>query len=151
MPMILAISGQDLRRFELALLVLTEGVPGPGCEIRASLVTDDAPEKYLARVDAFFTEHGVTLKELSGILVVTGPGSFTASRLSVTLANTLGFTQNLPLFPLENPAHVPLLDLLAGLDLAHLPSVLHASPHYDRPPFITAKPIPVDGSLGANV
>ncbi len=140
--MLLAVCGQDLRRFELVLW--EDGLS------RASIVTDDPPEMYLSRIDAFFQEQSVSLTDLSTLLVVTGPGSFTASRISVTLVNTLAFTENLPIVPLENTDRLPLLELLRKTDITKLASVVHASPHYDRPPFITFQKGAVDDSLGAN-
>ncbi len=39
---------------------------------------------------------GVKPKDLTEITVNTGPGSFTGSRLGVTIANALGFSLNIP-------------------------------------------------------
>ncbi len=140
--LMLAVCGQDLHRFELALF------DTHGC--RAMSLTEDPPERYLARLDAFLSEYGVSCADLSHLLVVTGPGSFTASRISVTCVNTIAFTQHIPIIPLQNPGRLPLKDLLEKTDPFSLPSTHYATPHYDRPPFITVKKQAVDESLGTN-
>ena len=76
----------------------------------------------------------MTPADLRAIIVVTGPGSFTASRVSTTLANGLGFAWNVPVVGKENSAHLP----LKNLDLSALKTPEgYATPTYDRPPEIT--------------
>jgi len=42
-------------------------------------------------------ENKITLDDISDIIVVNGPGSFTGVRLSVTIAKTLSYTKKIPI------------------------------------------------------
>jgi len=42
------------------------------------------------------------LSDLEGILVSQGPGRFTALRVGVSVAQTLAYTQNIPLYPFQS-------------------------------------------------
>ncbi len=100
-----------------------------------------APEQYLQTIETFFSKHQISLEKIKRIFVVPGPGSFTASRVSVTIVNTIAFTQNIPVISLPNPEKQSFSQLLEGirdLPTKESPFVL---PLYDRPPMITqAKP-----------
>ncbi|MBU0660973.1 hypothetical protein KKG22_02215 [Patescibacteria group bacterium] len=50
----------------------------------------------LVAVDEFLTEQEKTPKEIEGMAVLLGVGSFTATRLAVTLVNTWGYVLNIP-------------------------------------------------------
>jgi tRNA threonylcarbamoyladenosine biosynthesis protein TsaB len=51
-------------------------------------------EKLLVNIDKLV---GKKLKKVKGVIVVKGPGSFTALRIGVTTANTLAFALRLPI------------------------------------------------------
>ena len=51
----------------------------------------------LPYVNELLNEAGVTLKELNGIVVSQGPGSFTGVRIGASIAQGLAFSQNLPM------------------------------------------------------
>ena len=48
-------------------------------------------------LQSLFLENHVTLQDISDIVVVIGPGSFTGVRLGVTIAKTLAFVKNIPI------------------------------------------------------
>lgn len=50
----------------------------------------------LPMTEALLKEHGLSLGELTGIEVNTGPGSFTGLRVGVAIANTLGYLLQIP-------------------------------------------------------
>ena len=50
----------------------------------------------LPLIESLLAEHNVRLHDLSGISVVTGPGSFTGLRVGATVANTLGYLLSVP-------------------------------------------------------
>lgn len=47
-------------------------------------------------VEGLLEEHGLTLKDITGVEVNPGPGSFTGLRVGITIANTLGFLLKIP-------------------------------------------------------
>lgn len=91
------------------------------------------PEGYLGALHETLQQWNFVPDQIEKIFVVTGPGSFTASRVSTTIANVLAFTQNIPIVALENPGHLSLKEL----DLSTQQRVSYANPTYDRPPEIT--------------
>lgn len=50
----------------------------------------------LPMIEELLKEHSVSLKDLDGIEVNPGPGSFTGIRVGLSVANTLGFLLNIP-------------------------------------------------------
>lgn len=50
----------------------------------------------LPMAEKLLKEHELTLKDLTGIEVNPGPGSFTGLRVGVAIANTLGYLLQIP-------------------------------------------------------
>lgn len=128
--MILFLCAQDLREIWIGL-------------IEKGLFSDlnrfeRTPEQYLATLDEFVRERAVKFHELSGICVVTGPGSFTSSRISLTIANALHFIYNCPISTLENSQYLSPVDLIQQKGVGTmLTSKEFAHSSYDRAPHIT--------------
>jgi tRNA A37 threonylcarbamoyltransferase TsaD len=91
------------------------------------------PEGYLAALHGTLDQWNSSPHQIQGIYVVTGPGSFTASRVSTTIANTLAFSQGVHVIAVQNPDHLPVHELELPFD----GGASYASPTYDRPPEIT--------------
>jgi len=122
----LILSAQDIRS-------ITFGVfDGEG--VHSVTEVASSPEGYFPALDVFLSEQSLPLKNLEGVIVVTGPGSFTASRVSTTIANSIAFTQSIPVVGLENPER---LDLPTLLQWKLFEGVDYVIPSYDRPPLIT--------------
>ena len=96
-----------------------------------------APEQYLQTIDQFLEKHQIQLEKVKRILIVPGPGSFTASRVSVTIANTIAFTHKIPMISIPNPEKKSLRELCIDLSHQNPPETLFVAPLYDRPPMIT--------------
>ncbi|NQV89802.1 hypothetical protein HQ487_00170 [Candidatus Uhrbacteria bacterium] len=124
--MYLLIASQDIHSLTLGL--------SEGMEIQFEVTLVESPEGFLSALNRFLHEQSVNLEQLKGVIVVTGPGSFTASRISTTIANGIAFTQSIPIFGLENPDRLDLAQLLAGRTFEGGASV---NSSYDRPPLIT--------------
>lgn len=62
----------------------------------------------LAQLDHLLRLSGVDLREIDGIAVATGPGSFSALRVGLSIAKGLSFSLNLPI------AGVPTTDAIAA-------------------------------------
>lgn len=50
----------------------------------------------LILIDRLFKDHQIKPKDIEEIEVSTGPGSFTGTRVGVSIANALGFGLNIP-------------------------------------------------------
>lgn len=50
----------------------------------------------LPLLETLLKKHGLQVKDITGIEVNTGPGSFTGIRVGISIANALGFLLNVP-------------------------------------------------------
>ena len=55
-------------------------------------------EVMVDEIAKLFDKHNVTKKDLSGVVVTKGPGSYTGVRIALTVAKTVAFAWNTPLF-----------------------------------------------------
>lgn len=53
-------------------------------------------EKLLVTIDAVFAEANKKLQDLAGIIAVTGPGSFSALRISIATVNAMACALDIP-------------------------------------------------------
>lgn len=53
-------------------------------------------EFLITEIDALLTAANISLKDMRGIVVVVGPGRFSALRTGVSTANTLAWSLNIP-------------------------------------------------------
>lgn len=95
------------------------------------------PDGFLGAVTAALRAWGIAPAQLERVAVVTGPGSFTSSRVSVTLANGLAFALGIPVVGLANPERLGLAEL-AKMALSSAGGGSFVRPLYDRPPHITS-------------
>lgn len=51
----------------------------------------------LTKVADQLAENNVSLKDLTGLIVFAGPGSFTGLRIGITVANAIAYAQNIPI------------------------------------------------------
>jgi hypothetical protein len=93
-------------------------------------------DNLLCHVDKLLTRNKSPLIDLTAIVVVRGPGSFTATRVGVTVANALGLALNVPVYGVKQPTQPDLAKLIAKV-LKLSPSRESIRPYYDRPPNIT--------------
>ena len=95
------------------------------------------PERYLKNFADTLRQWEIGKEEVREMIVVTGPGSFTASRVSVTLANTLAFSQGVKLRGVENKDHLSLTELWSSIKESLPDAVSFITPTYDREATIT--------------
>lgn len=132
--MILFLAAQDISRMEAGLL-------DSGGRLISFQNFLAAPEKYLATAAQFLFDHSTLLDSLEKIVVVSGPGSFTSTRIIVTIANSLAFAKSLPIIGVDNSARQNGEDLIreSGSSWAEQKIDGFVCPIYDRPPHITIK------------
>ena len=129
MRQIVLICAQDIRELHLGLI--KEG------DIHKEAHHNVPPEAYLKEFAKTLESWGVPLDEIDEIIVVTGPGSFTASRVSVTIANTLAFTRGIDLRGVENKEMLSLKDLWSNIKEALPEPTDLVLPSYDSEAIIT--------------
>lgn len=54
-------------------------------------------KELLGQLEKFLQENNLTFDELSGLIVFSGPGSFTGLRIGATVANTLAYSLGIPI------------------------------------------------------
>lgn len=97
-----------------------------------------APHEFLKAVAQALEKWGRSIAQAEAVAVVTGPGAFTASRVSVTIGNALSFSMGIPVIAVENPGRLSIEQLLGSGAIDRAPSSQSlAHPLYDRPPQIT--------------
>lgn len=125
----LVVCGQDIRELSLAWLEDGKLVQYVHDKIDA--------ERYLEGIAMHIAAWRKTWQEIDEVVVVAGPGAFTASRLSTTIVNALVFARQIPVRVLENQEKQTLENLVISGQLAQATPVRYATPVYDRPPNIT--------------
>ncbi|MFH1089286.1 MAG: hypothetical protein V1716_02580 [Candidatus Uhrbacteria bacterium] len=132
--MFLFLAAQDIKRMSAGLLD-SEG------RLLSFQNFETSPELYLFTISEFLRDHLASLESLEGLVVVSGPGSFTSTRIMVTIANALSFAKDLPIVGVENSARLSGEELIRdfGKDWVKKLSKKFISPVYDRPPNITVK------------
>ncbi|NQU77581.1 tRNA (adenosine(37)-N6)-threonylcarbamoyltransferase complex dimerization subunit type 1 TsaB [Candidatus Falkowbacteria bacterium] len=79
------------------------------------------------------------IKELEGIIVVSGPGAFTSLRIGITIANTLAYALKIPIVGIKQTEFKNLEDLakIGQTRLKKLKSRKLVKPFYNKEPNIT--------------
>ncbi len=89
-------------------------------------------EELLPAIDDFLLKNNLSLKDLKAIAVNHGPGSYTSLRITVTTANTLAKSLNIPIFGFHNEKYIDIADKIINelkkQRLFNKPIV----PHYPR-------------------
>lgn len=127
--MILFIKSQDIAQVEYA--IIKEG------EMIEKIEKAVSPEKQLFELDAFLESVKIDIKDIEKVFVVSGPGSFTASRVSVTIANSISFTKDIPIVSINNEKNLSLGELVKETNFDEASSNRFAQVIYNKPPRIT--------------
>ncbi|MFH1433457.1 MAG: hypothetical protein ABIG32_01000 [Candidatus Uhrbacteria bacterium] len=95
------------------------------------------PEEYLELIMKQLKSWHQSIKNVEAVVVVLGPGSATALRASVTIANAIGFARGIAVIGLANPDRLEPEQLLSisarQITAARTKSFLPTAPVYDRP------------------
>lgn len=89
--LILHIDTSDSQKTEVAIIA-----DGKKCEYVEKTDPATKSQNVLPLIEKALTENKLSLKDLTAIEVNAGPGSFTGTRVGVSVANTLGWTLGIP-------------------------------------------------------
>ncbi|MBU0731316.1 tRNA (adenosine(37)-N6)-threonylcarbamoyltransferase complex dimerization subunit type 1 TsaB [Patescibacteria group bacterium] len=92
-------------------------------------------ENLLEYIDDLFKEKKIKVRDLEGIIVVIGPGSFTAVRVACVIANTMAYVEKVPLYGFKQAEYNKLEDLLKKIKTRKEKSYLE--PFYGKRPNIS--------------
>ena len=121
----LFLSAQDINELTVGLV--------QGQSFVQEKVIECDPESFLSEIEKMLQEWSISFKDLTAIIVVLGPGSPTSLRVTVTIANTIGFAREIPVIGLVNSDRISASDLVAS-DKFEIPTEFKPlSPFYDRP------------------
>lgn len=106
--------------------------------------------KLLKRISNFLKKQKINFSDISGIITVIGPGSFTSIRTSLSIVNTWAAVESVPAVGLARTDFSDFDDLIkrgiAKLKKTKDPKII--KPFYGRPPDITApKKIKIDKTI----
>ncbi len=98
-------------------------------------------EVMLKLMDKLFTTTKIAPKDIVGVIVVNGPGSFSALRIGLSVANTLAWQLNIPIVGVSNKLFKNLSELhKIGLKLLSQQQEFQiVLPNYGQPPSINIK------------
>lgn len=129
--MYLFISPHDLAYAVFGLVQEVNGV-AEGEKIKK---VETRPEQILEHLLQYLQEVSIDPCDLEGVIVVTGPGSFTALRAGVSVVNTFAFVHEKPLISVPNKELKDISELLKEVDFTKLNTFV--TPFYGREPNIT--------------
>ncbi|MBI2028306.1 MAG: tRNA (adenosine(37)-N6)-threonylcarbamoyltransferase complex dimerization subunit type 1 TsaB [Candidatus Levybacteria bacterium] len=76
---------------------ITVGVKINGEDFKSTEnITSRSSRIVLSMIDSILRKHKIRLRDIDGILVNTGPGSFTGLRAGIAIANALSYTLKVP-------------------------------------------------------
>lgn len=102
-------------------------------------------DRALAVVDQTLRQKNKTVNDLKKIIVVRGPGSFTAVRTGLIIANTLGMILHIPVRGIVAKHQLSTDEVLYQADMVGKNNKL-IRPWYGKSPNITRAPVPRRGS-----
>ena len=88
--MILFLRAQDIWEIEIALIDVDE--------VSIAGVFEARPDDFVHTLSRFISDSNVLFSAIDAVLVVEGPGSQTACHSALSLANVIGFSQNIPVW-----------------------------------------------------
>lgn len=59
-------------------------------------------EKMIPEIDILMSRHNVTRQDISAVMVTIGPGSYTGVRIAITVAKTITYCLNVPIYTLSS-------------------------------------------------
>lgn len=84
-------------------------------------------------IDNLLKDCGNSIKDIEAIAVNPGPGSYTSTRIGVTVANTLAWRMNIPIYDIDKTAPKQLIIKLKSLNFrkSHFSKPIYPQYHSD--------------------
>lgn len=92
-------------------------------------------EELLPNIDRLLSSRTISKSDLNGIIVVSGPGSYTGGRVGVATVNALALVLNIKLQAVEKSDKYDWETIINNFDNIGIGSI--ATPVYTNPPYIT--------------
>ncbi len=102
----------------------------------SQVISASERDSLLNIIDKFIYKK-IRLNELSGLVVINGPGPFTAVRVGVTVAKTLGLAGNIPVYSFRKSKAAKPEKIFAKIIQNKISPSRNIVPIYDREPNIT--------------
>jgi len=80
----------------------------------------------LEAIDKCLNDESVALKDLKGLAVMVGVGSFTATRISVTIANTMAYALGIKVVAINKVDEVDLINKIESASVGVLVSAVYS-------------------------
>lgn len=91
-------------------------------------------EELIKNIDALIEDNSISKADISKIVIVSGPGSYTGLRVGVATANAMAYALNIPIFGIKTEQK----ELLEAVFTSNLSKFdLPAQVYYEKPPHIT--------------
>ena len=71
-------------------------------EFTKTLYSESHSTVLIPLIDSMLKEKNISLKEFERIIVINGPGSFTGLRIGLTVAKTLSYSLNIPIYTISS-------------------------------------------------
>ena len=117
-------------RYKIALALFDETVSNTVC-------LDANNRELLQCIDTFITKQEISKVEVQGIMVVVGEGSFTSTRLAVTVANTFAYVQQISVLAISKEQASDPQELIS--ELLEQPKGQYISATYSALPSVNMK------------
>lgn len=110
---------------------------GKGFIVRENIPAKfEQEEKLLASLHEVLQKQGAEKDDIKGIIALTGPGSFSALRIGLSVANTLAWSLNIPILGLTNKEwHEEKIETYIN-QLQEVDTFKPIMPHYGKGPNI---------------
>jgi tRNA A37 threonylcarbamoyladenosine modification protein TsaB len=131
-------SGYDQLHFALIDGANIDDVNKDGKVIEEKIkITYPETQKTLGYLDKFLNKKKITLNQITKLIVVSGPGSFTGIRVGISMSLAFSFAKDIPLYSISKDKLPKNLSELAKIRLKKIDSSF--DPEYGAEPNITLK------------
>ncbi len=96
-------------------------------------VVNNKRRDILCEIDKFLEKNQIKLSNITKIAVYQGPGSFTSLRVGIAIANTLGWSLNIPVIGVKGTKYNQELSILDIIIKSKKITSINKLSHFDKP------------------